>query len=897
MPGCGGQDAQFDSSHRKSSGFLTAFGLGPCGLTARGPSRQLNGATCQKVQPRCTKFALHVICTEHQSCPSVLAGFSNLKNASAVIIRGTSPTTTLHGRCPLSFSAWNPLLDLPLCFQSSLHLIPCLLIVIYGSVNLYKLSRRPLIQPKSTNPALIKISRLTYLSKLLLIIAISIIQLAYSLFLLTRFGWWDPSQCISSLLLSASLLYAIPLHHLSHQRSQRSSTSLLFFHLSLVITSAIELCSLLNHSSVSQLPYQTSLLIIRSFLVVTLFVLECLGPFKYGHHAFSLGIKDKHAHRHLISQDKSAQADSSHPRLESPLIYANMFSRLAFGWMTPMMRLGKSQYLTEDDLWILPRTDQTDALTNQLQQTWSRQLSRAPSSPSLIRAIAQAYGGPYLLAALLKCIQDILQFSQPQLLRRLLNFADSYSPGNQPKPASCGYMISALMFLCLLGLIYQKSLVLSNKEISGRATGDIVNLMSTDISRIQDSCADGVVLVSSLFQITLPFISLYNMLGWSAFGGAAVVLLSIPLNIALARLQSKLQTMQMEYKDSRIRLMNEILNNIRSIKLYTWENAFTKKLSAIRNDRELGTLRKIGYLSSASLSLWTFIPFLVAFLAFSIFSFVSDTPLTPALVFPSILLFQLLQTPLTALSMVISEWVEAYVSANRICKFLTTKELQEDAVIRSAYSTDGDVPLVEVKDAHFTWSSSMACTLSGIRLSVFGGDLVAVVGRVGSGKSSLLSELLGEMVNQSGTVQLRGKVAYAAQTPWLLSTTLKENILFGAEYNEELYQTIIKACALTDDLAMLKDGDETQVGEKGITLSGGQKARISLARTIYARADVYLLDDPLSSVDVHVAVHTQEYPPAAKKLSTSFPPTYFHSTASDAIALPEKKNKKVAQIK
>jgi ABC-type multidrug transport system fused ATPase/permease subunit len=275
--------------------------------------------------------------------------------------------------------------------------------------------------------------------------------------------------------------------------------------------------------------------------------------------------------------------------LESPLIYANVFSRLAFGWMTPMMRLGKSQYLTEDDLWILPRTDQTDALTNQLQQTWSRQLSRATSSPSLIRAIAQAYGGPYLLAALLKCIQDILQFSQPQLLRRLLNFADSYSPGNQPEPASRGYMIAALMFLCalvqtsflhqylyrfsitgirvragLIGLIYQKSLVLSNEEISGRATGDIVNLMSTDISRIQDSCADGVVLVSSLFRITLAFISLYNMLGWSAFGGAAVVLLSIPLNIALARLQSKLQTMQMEYKDSRIRLMNEILNNIRS---------------------------------------------------------------------------------------------------------------------------------------------------------------------------------------------------------------------------------------------------------------------------------------------------------------------------------------------
>jgi len=205
--------------------------------------------------------------------------------------------------------------------------------------------------------------------------------------------------------------------------------------------------------------------------------------------------------------------------------------------------------------------------------------------------------------------------------------------------------------------------------------------------------------------------------------------------------------------------------------------------------------------------------------------------------------------------MVVNQWVEAYVSANRICKFLRSKELQQDAVVRSGYSTSEDVPPVEVKDGHFTWSSGTDPFLSGISLSVPKGDLLAVVGRVGSGKSSLLSGILGEMFKLSGTVELRGKVAYAAQTPWLLSATLRDNILFGAEYDQELYETVIEACALVDDLAMLRDGDETQVGEKGITLSGGQKARISLARTVYARADIYLLDDPLSSVDAHVARH------------------------------------------
>ncbi|KAI9627538.1 hypothetical protein H4Q26_017322 [Puccinia striiformis f. sp. tritici PST-130] len=797
----------------------------------------------------------------------------------------TRTTTTHPGRCSLSyhaddlFSVWNPFdqsrFDLTACFKYSLYLIPFLSILIIGSVDLYKLTRRPVIQPKSTNRTLIRLSKLTYITKLALILVVSVIQLAYSLTLFIRSGWWDPVECLSNILVCLSLLYAIPLHHISHQRSQRSSTSLLFFHLFFLITSIIELRSHLDHSLVHQHAHQTSFIILRSSLIAAIFILECLGPFKYDDNAFCFG-KDGYE---AVPQDDQAD-DSANSRLESPLIYANVFSRLTFGWMTPMMKLGKSQYLTEDDLWPLPRADQADALTNRLHQTWRRQLSQTPSSPSLIYAIAQAYGGPYLLAALFKLIQDMLQFTQPQLLRRLLSFADSFSPGNQPEPAYHGYLIAGLMFGCgliqtlflhqyfdrtivtgirvrsgLIGVIYQKSLVLSNEEKSGRATGDIVNLMSTDVSRIQESCSNGIILLSGLFQITLAFISLYDMLGWPMLGGIAVVLLSIPLNIGLARLQSKLQKLQMKNKDSRTRLMNEILNNIRSIKLYSWENAFTKKLFAIRNERELGTLRQIGYLSSASISLWNFIPFLVAFSAFLIYSLVSDTPLTPALVFPAISLFQLLQFPLAVLPMVINLWVEAYVSANRICKFLMSKELQQDAVARSEYTTEEHQAPVEVKDAHFTWTSGTDSTLSGISLSVPKGDLLAVVGRVGSGKSSLLFGILGEMFKLSGTVELRGKVAYAAQTPWLLSATLKENILFGADYDKDLYDSVIEACALVDDLAMLRDGDQTQVGEKGIALSGGQKARISLARTVYARADIYLLDDPLSSVDAHVARH------------------------------------------
>lgn len=805
-------------------------------------------------------------------------------------------------------SIWNPFdrtrFDLSICFKSSLYLLPFLIISLLGSYDLYKLAPRPIILPHPSHPHLFKLSILSYYSKLTLALIVASLQSIYTIYFLIS-NPWDPIQSPATLLISLSLIYAIPIHHQSHRRSQRSSTSLLFFYLFFLIVSILELRSLLDHSlpPPHPHPHHSSLLILRSVLILSIFILECYGPFKYDvhhrhhdhHHTTSSCSPDQAAGYRPLSQLDPDLPSHSHPailddqRPECPFVYANIFSRLTFGWMTPLMKLGKHQYLTEDDLWLLPRPDQTDALTNQLRLSWNRQLSSStdpshpspsPPSPSLIWALVRAYGGPYLIAALFKLTQDVLQFAQPQLLRRLLRFVDSYASGHEPEPVYVGYLIAGIMFTCglvqtlflhqyfqrvfqtgirvrsgLIGIIYQKSLVLSNEEKGGRATGDIVNLMSTDVSRIQDSCTNGLILISGLFQINLAFISLYGMLGWPMLGGIAVVLLSIPLNTLIARFQTRLQRQQMKNKDSRTRLMSEILNNIRSIKLYTWENAFTQKLFAIRNDKELGTLRKIGYLTSASLSLWNFIPFLVAFSAFSLFSLTSTTPLTPALVFPAISLFQLLQFPLAVLPMVINQWVEAYVSVCRICKFLVSKELQSDAVLKTDRPTEEHASLVNVHQAHFSWSSSAPPNLSEISLTVPKGNLVAVVGRVGSGKSSLLSAILGEMYKVSGTVELRGKLAYAAQTPWLLSTTVRENILFGSPFNQELYESVIEACALVDDLAMLKDADETLVGEKGITLSGGQKARISLARTVYARADVYLLDDPLSSVDAHVGRH------------------------------------------
>lgn len=191
----------------------------------------------------------------------------------------------------------------------------------------------------------------------------------------------------------------------------------------------------------------------------------------------------------------------------------------------------------------------------------------------------------------------------------------------------------------------------------------------------------------------------------------------------------------------------------------------------------------------------------------------------------------------------------AWVSVGRLNKFMNSKELDPTSVTNessehSFYINNGD----------FSWSGN-ELTLKNINLAVKKGSLTAVVGVVGSGKSSLISALLGEMEKHSGDVNVDGSIAYVSQLPWIQNTTLMDNVLFGRKLNKEIYDKVIHACALVSDLAMLPAGDQTEIGEKGINLSGGQKQRVALARAVYSDAQIYILDDPLSAVDSHVGKH------------------------------------------
>jgi ABC-type multidrug transport system ATPase subunit len=206
--------------------------------------------------------------------------------------------------------------------------------------------------------------------------------------------------------------------------------------------------------------------------------------------------------------------------------------------------------------------------------------------------------------------------------------------------------------------------------------------------------------------------------------------------------------------------------------------------------------------------------------------------------------------------MVITSIIEASVAVGRLTAFFTAEELQPDAVIlRGAVDEQGDES-ISVKDGTFSWDRyANRNALEDINFTAAKGELTCIVGRVGAGKSSFLQAILGDLWKVKGQVVIHGATAYVAQQPWVMNASVKDNILFGHRYDSMFYEQTVKACALLEDFAQLPDGDETEVGERGISLSGGQKARLTLARAVYARADIYLLDDCLSAVDQHVGRH------------------------------------------
>lgn len=486
--------------------------------------------------------------------------------------------------------------------------------------------------------------------------------------------------------------------------------------------------------------------------------------------------------------------------------------------------------------------------------------------------IVKSFWPLLLTASLMKLVSSLLTFASPILLDRIIGFVSS----NEPSWRGTLYALT-LFFLsiaesiftnreqyltnlnvmrirtCLTSALYRKTLRLSSRGKKNYTTGQIVNLMSIDTQRVADLVQNVNSLWSAPLQLILSMTLLYQQLGMAVFAGILVMLLNAPLNAWIAGKLRTLQQMVMRSKDKRIKLLSEIFNGIKIIKIHAWEDSFKKRTEAIR-DKEIGDLTRQTWYSAVITFAFTSLPFVVALASFATYVLVDPNNVLDAnKVFVSLSLFNIIRVPLAILPMLITNLSTFLVSIKRVNKFLESDEIDPDVI----KPIDDNRSVVRIKDGTFKWEYGGSVILKKINLDVPRRKLVAIVGPVGSGKSSLLSAILGDLEKCGGEVLVdrASSMAYVPQEAWILNTTLKSNIMFNKVINEDRYQRVIDACALGPDLKTLELGDQSEIGEKGLNLSGGQKQRVSLARAVYADTDIYLMDDPLNAVDAHVGRH------------------------------------------
>lgn len=492
----------------------------------------------------------------------------------------------------------------------------------------------------------------------------------------------------------------------------------------------------------------------------------------------------------------------------------------------------------------------------------------------IFTAIVKTFPGVLLKSAVFKLIHDLLVFVSPQLLKLLVSFTTDATEFMWK-----GYLYAVLMLVAamiqsillqqyfqgcfvlgmqvrtaLMAAVYKKALTVSNGIRKEYTVGETVNLMSADAQRFMDVTNFIHLIWSSPLQIAVSIYFLWQELGPSVLAGLGVMILLVPINAFLATKSRKMQAENMKYKDKRMKIMNEILSGMKILKLYAWEPSFEDQVLEVR-EKELKVMRGFAYLTSVSIFIFTCAPFLVSLASFAVYVLVDENNVLDAEnAFTSISLFNILRFPLAMLPMLISSMVQVDVSRKRLEKFLGGEDMDLSAIHHDP-SFDS---AVSFNSATFSWERDEEPAVKNITLDIAPGKLVAVVGAVGSGKSSLVSSLLGEMEHIKGYINIQGSIAYVPQQAWIQNATLQDNILFGSELDDTRYQKITEACALLPDIELLPGGDKTEIGEKGINLSGGQKQRVSLARAIYSNADIYILDDPLSAVDAHVGKHIFE---------------------------------------
>lgn len=573
-------------------------------------------------------------------------------------------------------------------------------------------------------------------------------------------------------------------------------------------------------------------------------------------------------------------------RRKSEFDRANLFQKWIFLWMLRLFRLGAKKELQFDDLTRCAANDEPQVVTELLQVEWKKELVKLSQDekyqPSLTRAIIRAFGKRYILANVILVASELSRLAQPFMIGAIILYLQKRSNVTREDAvgAACAFVLSTMLFVFLrhfgkvtamrVGnnvrtaislMIFRKVLRVSTSSLVDMNIGQIMNVLANDLTRFEDLSWYLPFLLCAPFMIIFVLIFTLIYLGEACVGGLVVLLVFILLQAFVGNLFKSFRHKTARVTDQRIKLMAELISAIKLIKLYTWEEPFEERVQKIRKN-EIVHFRKTFVLKGINNALYFVTTRLMLFFTYLIYVLRGYT-LNSFATFVTMSLYDAIRLTVTRWTpKAIAIGAESLAACGRIEKILLLPEKSTRAdgcaneILSDRSSLSKRSESISLDNLSARWTRKLQKdNLHDLSLSINQGELIILIGSVGSGKSCFLNALLNEIEITSGKMQIRGELSYAPQEPWCFGGTVKENVLCSSKFHPERYQKVIEACCLKRDIRMLPLGDDTFVGERGYQLSGGQKARLSLARAIYRESQIYLLDDPLSAVDAKVANH------------------------------------------
>ncbi|XP_028787012.1 ABC transporter C family member 14 [Neltuma alba] len=548
----------------------------------------------------------------------------------------------------------------------------------------------------------------------------------------------------------------------------------------------------------------------------------------------------------------------------SPYAYASLFSKMVWLWMNPLLQKGYKSPLKLDDVPSLPPEFRAEKMSELFATNWPKpeESCKHPVGITLVRC----FWKQVVFTGGLAVIRLAVSFVGPVLIQKFVDYTSL-----KGSPASHGLGLVLILLLAksvevlsthqfnfhsqklgmlirssLITSLYKKGLRLSSSARQAHGAGQIVNYMAVDAQQLTDMMSQLHCIWLTPLQIAAALVLIYCYLGLSTFAAMLGTIAMFAYVLLGSKRNNTFSYSIMVNRDSRMKAMTNMLNNVRVIKFQAWEEHFGSK---IRNFRELEYhwIGKFMYAFATNIGVLWVSPTMIAVLTFGA-AILLGFHLDAGTVFTVMSVIKILQEPVRMFPQALVSISQAIVSLGRLDEYIKSGELDESSVER--VEDNNSNVAVEIKEGSFSWDDEgEKVALEVSELEIKNGALAAVVGTVGSGKSSLLASVLGEMHKISGQVRVGGKTAYVAQTAWIRNATIEENILFELPMDREKYRETIRVCCLEKDLEMLEHGDQTEIGERGINLSGGQKQRVQLARAVYQDCDIYLLDDIFSAVD------------------------------------------------